>query len=92
VLGLKAPDVLTVWQEAIVGAKGRPHLNSDNVTIKSNRGNSKADTLRRLKKDYPELYDRVIAGELSANRAGGIRTTRCRNIRNGCIRHGYRLY
>lgn len=40
------------------------------------RGNSLSYTIRRLKSEYPELYQRVVAGELSANaaaREAGIR-------------------
>ena len=40
------------------------------------RGTSLSYTLRRLKQDHPELYQRVVAGELSANaaaREAGIR-------------------
>jgi hypothetical protein len=47
---------------------------SDNVTLRNednsnHRGNSKAYTLRRLKDDFPEIYARVLVGELSANAA-----------------------
>ena len=42
----------------------------DNVTFAPNpRGNSAAHTLRRLKRDNPELAERVVNGELSANAA-----------------------
>jgi hypothetical protein len=37
--------------------------------INAEQGNSKGYTLSRLNRDHPELYDRVIAGELSANAA-----------------------
>jgi hypothetical protein len=43
----------------------------DNVIIlnKSEQGNSLAYTLSRLKRQRTDLYRRVIAGELSANKA-----------------------
>jgi hypothetical protein len=50
------------------GAKGgRGNKASDNVT--SFRGNSATYTLKRLKRDRPDLLERVTAGELSANAA-----------------------
>ena len=49
---------------------GRPK-NADNVSIKTERefGNSQSYLRRRLLRDKPKLYKRVIAGELSANAA-----------------------
>ena len=32
-------------------------------------GNSKAYTVSRLKRDRPDLFEKVVAGELSANKA-----------------------
>jgi len=49
---------------------------TDILTTTPERGNSLSYTLRRLKSEYPELYQRVVAGELSANaaaREAGIR-------------------
>ena len=40
----------------------------DNINKRPD-GTSKDATLRRLRKDYPELHKRVLAGELSANAA-----------------------
>ena len=34
------------------------------------QGNSRSYTVSRLKREFPELYQRVVAGELSANAAG----------------------
>jgi hypothetical protein len=34
------------------------------------RGTSKSYTVSRLKRDRPDLFERVVAGELSANKAG----------------------
>ena len=41
---------------------------SDNITTREG-GTSRADTLRRLRKDRPDLHARVLAGELSAHAA-----------------------
>lgn len=41
----------------------------DNVTSSEARGNNPVYTLRRLKRDRPDLALRVIAGEMSANAA-----------------------
>jgi hypothetical protein len=45
---------------------GRGHR-SDNIT--PNRGTSAAYTLKRLKRDFPDLAMKVVKGELSANAA-----------------------
>jgi hypothetical protein len=66
-LGLKAPDVLRRWREAMTPPVG-VHHDGDNVTIMA-RGNNLAYTLARLSRDHSKLYERVIAGELSANAA-----------------------
>jgi len=44
------------------------HHAHDNV-ISSEQGNSRAYTLTRLKREAPELFKRVVDGELSANAA-----------------------
>ena len=66
--------------QQIVSAVLSYHYNRYNITdIMVNtpeRGTSLSYTLRRLKQDHPELYQRVVAGELSANaaaREAGIR-------------------
>jgi hypothetical protein len=67
-LGLKAPDTLRRWREVMTPSVGSPgHGNNDNVIIR--QGNSLAYTLDRLSRKHPKLYQRVIAGELSANAA-----------------------
>lgn len=54
--------------EAITG-QGRPEK-GNNVTFSTEqRGNSEEYTIRRLRRDRPDLADRVITGELSANAA-----------------------
>jgi hypothetical protein len=43
---------------------------SDNITNGPvDRGTSKAYTVSRLKRDRPDLFEKVVAGELSANKA-----------------------
>ncbi len=49
-------------------------VNGDNVTLTResdapDRGNSRAYTLNRLRRETPELFERVVAGKLSANAA-----------------------
>lgn len=65
------PEALAALRGEIVEEPGRPHMeqNSDNVTIKPERGNSLGYTLTRLKDEFPELFERVKAKELSANAA-----------------------
>lgn len=64
-------DALAMWREAMKGEAGRPEKSRNNVTElePAKTGNSRAYTLSRLAKESPELYDRVKAGELSANAA-----------------------
>lgn len=52
----------------------RRQVNGDNVTMTSDsdtkdRGNSRAYTLNRLRREAPELFDKVLNKELSANAA-----------------------
>jgi len=66
----KDPDVEAMFHRATTGKKGRPPKeNGDIVTIKSERGHSRAYVLDRLKRERPDLFDKVVAGELSANAA-----------------------
>lgn len=52
------------------GEIGGGHTRGDNVTsAPRKRGNSATYTLRRLKRDRPDLADKVINGDLSANAA-----------------------
>ncbi len=69
------PDVL----DAIDQARQRKHggdrksseavIKSNNVTLDSKRGNRVDHALRRLRKDRPDLHQRVITKELSAHAA-----------------------
>jgi hypothetical protein len=63
-------EVLELFREVTTGKAGRPAKTiSDNVTIKSERGNARPYLLTRLKRSNPELFAKVVAGELSANAA-----------------------
>jgi hypothetical protein len=68
-------ESLALFRDAMVDGPGQPRLSetksiSDNVTnTLIDRGNSKSYTVSRLKRDRPDLFERVVAGELSANRA-----------------------
>ncbi len=44
-------------------------VGGDNITPTAERGTSREYTLRFLKRDRPDLAERVISGELSANAA-----------------------
>jgi hypothetical protein len=59
-------DTLALFREATVGKQG---AHGDNVTMKPERGNS-AYTLDRLKRENRDLFDKVVAGELSAQCGG----------------------
>jgi hypothetical protein len=67
------PEVLAMWREAMTGAKHKKRAkdDSDNVTIISHtgRGNSRAYTVSRLKKQRPDLFESVSKGKMSANAA-----------------------
>jgi hypothetical protein len=66
---------LTLYEQAIVGKHGgdrkseKARIKTDNISLDPQHGTSRAGTLRRLAKDYPELHSRVVAGDLSANAA-----------------------
>jgi hypothetical protein len=64
-----SPEVLAAWREEMTN---KPHVHAgdgDNVTIRPERGNRKSYTLSRLKRENAELFEQVVAGELSANAA-----------------------
>jgi hypothetical protein len=67
-------EVLPLFRALTVGPAGRPSKSiADNVSNKQatddGHGNSRAYTLDRLKRETPELFKSVVAGELSANAA-----------------------
>lgn len=68
------PEARLAIQEALKGKAGRPSKDEDKshdnvMRLKPGQGNSQGYTLDRLKRDHRELFDRVVAGELSANAA-----------------------
>jgi len=64
------PEVLALWRKATTGHQGRPpKQKNDNIIVKPKQGTSRAYTLDRLKRERPDLFDRVCAGELSPNAA-----------------------
>lgn len=68
-------EALALFREAMVNGPGQPKMTeaksiSDNITnTLIDRGTSKAYTVSRLKRDRPDLFEKVVAGELSANKA-----------------------
>jgi hypothetical protein len=67
-------ESLALFREAMVEGHGGDrktiNIKSDNVTLDPvERGNSKSYTVSRLKRDRPDLFGKVVAGELSANKA-----------------------
>jgi hypothetical protein len=66
------PEVDAMFRDAITAAKGTNQYtkqDSDNITIHPERGTSRAYVLSRLKRERPDLFARVVAGEMSANAA-----------------------
>jgi hypothetical protein len=61
--------VLAMWREEMTNEPHKHLDEGDNVTIKPERGNGKSYTVSRLKRESPELFAQVVAGELSANAA-----------------------
>lgn len=70
------PEVLALWEKEMTEDHGGDRK-SDAAKIKFNnvnfegasKGNRKAYTVSRLKRESPELFAQVVAGELSANAA-----------------------
>jgi hypothetical protein len=62
------PDVLALWREEMTNEPHKHNPDNDNIII-SKQGTSKAYTVSRLKRESPELFEKVVAGELSANAA-----------------------
>lgn len=70
-------EALALFREAMKGEEGgdkKSHAKITNNNIigddcRTVQGTSKAYTISRLKRDRPDLFERVVAGELSANRA-----------------------
>lgn len=66
-------ETLALWREAMAAKKGgdrKTASNNDNIiTRNESQGTSKAYTVSRLKRQRLDLFDRVVAGELSPNQA-----------------------
>jgi hypothetical protein len=62
-------ELLAMWREAMVGKVGRPAKENHDNVMHSRQGNSRAYTLNRLKRERPDLFNRVVAKEISANAA-----------------------
>jgi hypothetical protein len=59
-------ETLARWREATTGKQG---AHGSNRTVKPVRGTTLAYTLNRLKRERPDLFERVVAREMSANAA-----------------------
>lgn len=70
VIEKKAPEIAKRLDAEMHPGKGghTTGLGHHNVMTR-NQGNGRAYTMGRLKREAPELFDRVVAGELSANAA-----------------------
>jgi len=71
-----SPEVLAIWEKEMQLKPGpKPKADSENSSFdivkgtNASTGNSKAYTLSRLKRENAELFQAVVAGELSANAA-----------------------
>lgn len=60
------PEVLAMWRKEITSEQGAHH---NNIMMKAKQGTSRSYTLNRLKRERPDLFEKVCAGELSANAA-----------------------
>jgi hypothetical protein len=63
------PEAMAPDEAGAKGGRGNNKAFYNVSGFKNNEGNSASYTLARLKRDYPELAERVVAGELSANAA-----------------------
>ncbi len=61
------PEALAMRREEMTGEKHKHKADADNVSIKPEHGNSREYTVSRLRNQRPDLFERVKAGELSAN-------------------------
>jgi hypothetical protein len=72
-------ESLALFREAMVEGPGgsgsnqyeikESAINDNIINTLSSQGTSKAYTVSRLKRDRPDLFEKVVAGELSANKA-----------------------
>jgi len=70
------PEALAMFREAMVEKPGGDRQSEDAKSINYNiinasslQGTSKAYTVSRLKNNRPDLFEKVVSGELSANAA-----------------------
>jgi hypothetical protein len=59
-------ESLALFREAMKGESGRPSTEESHnnvMELKSVHGTSKSYTVSRLKRDRPDLFERVVAGE-----------------------------
>lgn len=64
------PETLTLWRHATKVGQGKRTDLVDNINeVKPTKGTSRAYTLDRLKRERPDLFERVVAKELTANAA-----------------------
>jgi hypothetical protein len=66
------PDALVMLRKAVVAPKHKHRGDADNIRISDGHGTSRSYTLARLQQHRPELYERVKAGELTANAAAAV--------------------
>ena len=66
---LKVRDEHDLLRRVREACKHKPGPRSDNNVTRTSKGNARDATLARLHRDRPDLYDRVLARELSANAA-----------------------
>jgi hypothetical protein len=70
-----SPEVLAMWEKEMQLKPGpKPKAEGEdssvnNINRTASKGTSKAYTLSRLKRENAELFQQVVAGELSANAA-----------------------
>lgn len=68
-LRAKVADLLNPEEDKHGGDRRSEEYQGDIVTLKTDRGNDPDYALRRLKRDNPDLAQRVLKGELSAHAA-----------------------
>lgn len=71
---IEDPETLAFFRDAVTAPRGGDRkseaaIKDDNVIVDPEQGNSRAYTLARLRRERPDLFDRVKAGEMSANGA-----------------------
>ncbi len=62
-------EALAMYREQMVGGKHVHHSDGDNGTIKPARGNTRAYSIDRVKREAPQFADAVLTGKMSPNAA-----------------------